>query len=72
MPKPVVLVSCDVKEIDGYSWHAATSIYVEALVQGSGVIPLLLPSLGPAIDIDAVLERVDGVAVPHACVYIIK
>ncbi|MBM21567.1 MAG: gamma-glutamyl-gamma-aminobutyrate hydrolase [Stappia sp.] len=61
MPKPVVLVSCDVKEIDGYSWHAATSIYVEALVQGSGVIPLLLPSLGPAIDIDAVLERVDGV-----------
>lgn len=61
MPRPVVLVSCDVKEIDGYSWHAATSIYTEALVQGSGAIPLLLPSLGPAIDLDSVLERVDGV-----------
>lgn len=61
MSAPVVLVSCDVKELDGYAWHAAPSTYLEALVQGAGAMPLLLPSLGPAIDLDAVLDRVDGV-----------
>ncbi|WP_249690527.1 gamma-glutamyl-gamma-aminobutyrate hydrolase family protein [Stappia sp. WLB 29] len=61
MSAPVVLVSCDVKELDGYAWHAAPSTYLEALVQGAGAMPLLLPSMGPAIDLDAVLDRVDGV-----------
>ncbi|MHC5655869.1 gamma-glutamyl-gamma-aminobutyrate hydrolase family protein [Stappia sp.] len=61
MSAPVVLVSCDVKEVDGYVWHAAPSSYLEAVVQGAGAMPLLLPSLGPAIDLDAVLDRVDGV-----------
>ncbi|SOC21791.1 gamma-glutamyl-gamma-aminobutyrate hydrolase family protein [Stappia indica] len=61
MSAPVVLVSCDVKELDGYAWHAAPSTYLEALVQGAGALPLLLPSMGPAIDLDAVLDRVDGV-----------
>lgn len=61
MSAPVVLVSCDVKELDGYAWHAAPSTYLEALVQGAGALPLLLPSMGPAIDLDTVLDRVDGV-----------
>lgn len=61
MSAPVVLVSCDVKEVEGYAWHAAPSTYLEALVQGAGAMPLLLPSMGPAIDLDAVLDRVDGV-----------
>lgn len=61
MSRPVVLVSCDVKEIDGYAWHAAITTYLEALVNGSGALPLLLPSLGSALDLDAVLDRVDGV-----------
>ncbi len=61
MSAPVVLVSTDVKPIDGFDWHAAISGYLEAVTGGSGAIPLLLPSLGPAIDLDAVLDRVDGV-----------
>lgn len=61
MSAPVVLVSTDVKSLDGFDGHAAVSVYLDALVQGSRAIPLLLPSLGPAIDLDAVLDRVDGV-----------
>lgn len=61
MSKSVVLVTADVKPIDGYRWHAAPSTYLEAALNGANAIPLILPSLGGAIDLDAVLDRVDGV-----------
>lgn len=61
MSKPIVLVTADVKPVDGYRWHAAPSTYLEAVLNGAGAIPLILPSLGSALDIDAVLDRVDGV-----------
>ncbi len=35
--------------------------YLAAIVHGFGGIPLILPSLGEAIDFDALLARVDGV-----------
>ncbi|MCC0015535.1 MAG: gamma-glutamyl-gamma-aminobutyrate hydrolase family protein [Rhodobiaceae bacterium] len=58
---PIVIVSTDVKEIDGYRWHAAPQQYLKALAGPAGVLPLMLPSLGEAIDIPAVLARCDGV-----------
>ncbi|ADZ69250.1 gamma-glutamyl-gamma-aminobutyrate hydrolase family protein [Polymorphum gilvum] len=61
MTKPLVLVTADVKAVDGYRWHAATSTYLEAVLKGSNAIPMILPSLGAAIDLDAALDRVDGV-----------
>lgn len=66
MPKPIVLVSADTRDADGYEWHAAPSTYLEAVVTGAGAIPLILPSLGAAIDLDAVLARVDGVLLTGA------
>jgi putative glutamine amidotransferase len=56
---PLILLSGDVREIDGYSWHAAVDTYLRA-VQLIGAVPLILPSLD-GIDLDAVLARVDGV-----------
>ncbi|ODN69004.1 gamma-glutamyl-gamma-aminobutyrate hydrolase family protein [Methylobrevis pamukkalensis] len=61
MTMPVVLVASDVKPIDGYQWHASPSTYLSALIERADVMPLVLPSFGPAIDLDAVLARVDGV-----------
>ena len=61
---PIVLVAADFKEIDGYRWHATAETYLKAIVNGLGGIPLILPSLGEAIDLDAVLDRVDGVLLP--------
>ncbi len=61
MTKPLVLVTSDVKGVDGYNWHAATSIYLQAVLNGSDAIPLILPALGSDLDPDMVLDQVDGV-----------
>lgn len=61
MPKPLVLVCADVRDQDGYEWHAAPSTYLHAALSGSGAIPVILPSLGSEIELDDVLSRVDGV-----------
>jgi putative glutamine amidotransferase len=61
---PIVAVASDVKAINEYSWHGVIESYLEAVVHGSEAIPLILPSLGEAIDLDAVLARVDGVLLP--------
>ena len=57
---PIILVTTEVRSLDGYSWHAAINTYLNA-VAGIGAAPLLLPSLGDRVDVDAVLARVDGV-----------
>ena len=61
---PIVAVAADVKELDGYRWHAVVETYLNALVRGAGAIPLILPSLAGIDDLDAVLDRVDGVLLP--------
>ena len=58
---PIVIVSTDVKDIDGYRWHAAPQQYLRALAGPAGVLPLMLPSLGEALDLKAVVDRCDGV-----------
>jgi len=60
---PIVAVAADVKDIDGYRWHAVADTYLKALVEGAGVLPLILPSLDN-LDFDALLDRVDGVLFP--------
>ncbi len=66
MTKPLVLVTADVKSIDGYNWHAAISTYLHAVLRGSDAIPVILPSLGAELDLDAALDNVDGVLVTGA------
>ncbi|MBN9672358.1 gamma-glutamyl-gamma-aminobutyrate hydrolase family protein [Roseibium aggregatum] len=61
MTKPLVLVTADVKALDGYNWHAAISTYLHAVLKGSDAIPMILPSLGSELDLDAALDHVDGV-----------
>lgn len=64
LPIPIVAVAADVKELDGYAWHAVVDIYLKAVSVGAGAIPVVLPSLGNIIDISAVLSRVDGLLLP--------
>ncbi len=58
---PLIAVPADVKEIDGYRWHAATETYLKAIVVGLGGLPVIVPALADRIDFDALLDRVDGV-----------
>ena len=57
---PIILVSADRREFDGYVWHASVETYLKA-VAFVGCVPMILPALGDALDIEAALERVDGV-----------
>ncbi|MBH0239541.1 gamma-glutamyl-gamma-aminobutyrate hydrolase family protein [Methylobrevis albus] len=60
MDTPLVLVSSDVKPVDGYVWHAAPSTYLSALVDRAEVMPVIVPSFGDRLDLDALLGRADG------------
>ncbi len=58
---PLVLLTCDHKVIDGLAWHMTPAPYIEGALAGAGAVPVLLPALGAALDLDAVLDRMDGV-----------
>ena len=61
MPKPIVAVSTDVRQLDNYTWHAAPAQYLEAALAVADVVPLLVPSFGERLDLESLLDRVDGV-----------
>lgn len=61
MTAPVVLFTADTRDFDGYTWHCAPSTYLEAVLGVSGGIPVILSAFGARLDLDAVLDRVDGV-----------
>jgi putative glutamine amidotransferase len=43
--------------------HTVVEKYVEAVVQGTAGIPVLIPAIGDALDIDGLLDRLDGILV---------
>lgn len=61
MTAPVVLFTSDVRDFDGYTWHCTPTTYLEAVLAVAGGLPLILPNYGPRIDLDVLLDRVDGV-----------
>lgn len=61
--QPIVAVVCDVRELDGYRWHAAPEQYLRAALDVAGVLPVLVPAFGAKVDITGLLARVDGVLV---------
>jgi putative glutamine amidotransferase len=63
MSQPLVAISTDVKEFENYTWHATPRQYLEAAIAGAGVFPVLVPSFGDRLDIDVLLDRVDGVMI---------
>jgi putative glutamine amidotransferase len=63
MHNGLVAVPADIRTFDGYTWHAAPDQYIRAAVNGSGVLPLVVPALEGGVDVDMVLDRVDGVLV---------
>lgn len=61
--KPLVALAADIRHFERYDWHCAPSSYLEAAIETACVIPMIVPAFGEAIDIDAVLNAVDGVLV---------
>lgn len=63
MLQPLVAVSTDVKAFENYTWHATPQQYLEAALSAAGVFPVLVPSFGGRLDLDGLLDSVDGVMV---------
>ncbi|WP_312796653.1 gamma-glutamyl-gamma-aminobutyrate hydrolase family protein [Tianweitania sp.] len=63
MSLPIIAVPTDKRAFDNYTWHATPHQYLEAAVSVAGVMPVLVPSFGERVDIDGLLDRVDGVMI---------
>lgn len=64
MRRPLVLVSADVRIDEGHRRHSAPESYLVAVAEGAECVPLVLPALD--IELDTVLDRVDGVLLTGA------
>jgi putative glutamine amidotransferase len=58
--RPLVAITTDVKDIGGHPSFAITRKYADPVLEISRCLPLLLPSFGAALPVDAVLDAVDG------------
>jgi putative glutamine amidotransferase len=61
MRRPIVLVPACVNQIGAHPYHTAQLKYVAAVAGGAKCAPLIVPALGDATDIEALLEVADGV-----------
>lgn len=59
--KPIVGIPCDHRMIGPHPFHAVGEKYIVAVRDGASAIPLLIPVLERPIDIDEILDTVDGV-----------
>jgi putative glutamine amidotransferase len=61
MPRtPLVGLPADSKPIGLHRYQAVGEKYISALVEGAGVLPMLIPSLSPPLPLREVLEQFDG------------
>lgn len=66
LPKSVVAVPADIREIEGAIWHAAPNQYVSAALKVADVMSFIVPAFETGNEADAILDRVDGVLVSGA------
>lgn len=58
--KPVIGIPADRRLLDPHQFHVVGEKYVAAIRDGAGAVPFLIPALGDSLDLDAVLDHVDG------------
>jgi putative glutamine amidotransferase len=46
--------------LDPHYFHIAGEKYLTAIVEASGCIPLIIPAFGPAMELEVLLDRLDG------------
>ena len=58
--RPHVAICCCLRDVANGAAHAVRERYVEALLEGAGTMPLLVPAVPGKVDAKALFERVDG------------
>ncbi len=64
--KPLIGVTCDRSNEAPHHLHQVGEKYVKAIVDGAEGIPVVLPALADRLDIEGVLNRLDGLLVTGA------
>lgn len=59
--KPIVAVSADRRMLEPHASHVVGEKYLRAIIDGAGALPLIVPALAGDIDVDELLEHVDGI-----------
>jgi putative glutamine amidotransferase len=57
---PIVGIVCDRKKLGDHAFHMVGEKYIDAVREGSGALPFLIPALTPPLDPHALLANVDG------------
>jgi len=66
MRRPIVIVPACTRSKGDHPAHTVQTKYIDAVVQGAGCMPLIVPALGGQADIGAVLSVADGVMLTGA------
>ncbi len=59
-PLPFVGIPCCIRSINERLFHTVNERYPNALVDAAGCLPVMIPSIGPKIDLGALLDGLDG------------
>ena len=59
--RPVVAIPADRRMHDGHPFHQVGEKYIRAVAEGAGALPMSVPALSDLLDVDALLDLVDGV-----------
>jgi putative glutamine amidotransferase len=57
---PIVGIVCDRRKIGDHAFHMVGEKYIDAVRDGSGAVPLLIPALSPPLEPAQILASVDG------------
>ena len=63
MFKPIIAIPADIRHLDGADWHAAQTQYLSAALDVADVMSFIVPAFEEGNDVDAILDRVDGLLV---------
>ena len=59
--KPIIAVPSDRRVLDPHPSHVSGEKYLQAIIDGAGGLPVIVPSMAADIGVDEILDRVDGV-----------
>ena len=62
IPPVIGIPACFVPR-DGFAFHQVGDKYVASVIDGAGGLPLIIPALGPRLDIEALLAELDGLLI---------
>ena len=66
MNKPIIAIVADHHQYNEHYWHASPTTYIDAAVEVAGVIPIILPAVGEKLDMENIINKIDGLMITGA------